>query len=64
LDIVRNKGNPNVYFVGDGHFELPELNDGASPPPLQAAGFRFQSCQRRVQSPADAYGIAGGGRSP
>ena len=40
------------------------LNDGASPPPLQAAGFRFQSDQRRVQSPADAYGSEGGGQSP
>jgi len=25
VDVVCNPGNPNVYFIGDRHFELPEL---------------------------------------
>jgi predicted DNA-binding transcriptional regulator YafY len=25
VDAVCNKSNPNTYFIGDGHFELPEL---------------------------------------
>ncbi|MDR2296499.1 MAG: hypothetical protein LBD95_06830 [Clostridiales Family XIII bacterium] len=42
----------------------PWLNDGVSPPPLQAAGFNSPSCQWRVQSPTDAYVFRGGGQSP
>jgi hypothetical protein len=40
------------------------LNDGISPPPLQAAGSGFPSCRWRVQSPTDAYVLRGCERSP
>ena len=25
IDVVCNKGKPNQYFIGDSHFEMPEL---------------------------------------